>query len=174
MHKFLKYILLSFLILVVNFNSSAQLKLPHLQLIANANYATPSNDAFSDASKAGIGVEAGVGLGYGSTMFMGTLGYQRFGATASNTAGDLNITSIKAGVRQYVLLGRLFLLGNIGTAIQSYSGTSTKGSNVIYEFGGGVRLFGLELQLTKSYWQQPINTAASNAFNVKVGFSLKL
>ena len=57
MHKFLKYILLSFLILIVNFNASAQLKLPHLQLIANANYATPSNDAFKDVNKAGIGVE---------------------------------------------------------------------------------------------------------------------
>jgi len=45
---------------------------------------------------------------------------------------------------------------------------------MIYEFGGGVRLLGLELQLTKSYWQQPINVAASNAFNVKVGFSFKL
>ncbi len=174
MHKFLKYILLSFLILVVNSNVSAQLKLPHLQLIANANYATPSNDAFNNSNKAGIGVEAGAGLGYGSTMVMGTLGYQRFGASASNLAGDLNVTSIKAGLRQYVLLGRLFLMGNIGTAIQSYSDASTNGSNMIYEFGGGVRLFGLELQLTKSYWQQPINTAASNAFNVKVGFSLKL
>ena len=71
-------------------------------------------------------------------------------------------------------MGRLFLLGNVGTAIQSYTGTSTKGTNLIYEFGGGVRLFGLELQLTKSYWQQPINSTASNAFNVKVGFSLKL
>ncbi len=174
MYKFLKYIILSFIILVVNFNSSAQLKLPHLQLIANANYATPANDAFTDVNKAGLGVEAGAGLGYGSTMFMATLGYQRFGASTTNLAGDLNVTSIKAGLRQYILLGRLFLLGNIGTAIQSYSGISTKGSNLIYEFGGGFRLLGLELQLSKSYWQQPINTPASNAFNVKVGFSFKL
>jgi len=120
MHKLLKYAILSFFILVVNFNASAQLKLPHLHLIANANYATPSNDAFSNINKAGIGVEAGAGLGYGSTMFMATLGYQRFGASVSNLDGDLNITSVKAGIRQYVLLGRLFLLGNIGTAIQSY------------------------------------------------------
>jgi len=160
MYKLLKYILLSFIVLIANINASAQFKLPHLQLIANANYATPSNDAFSNINKAGIGVEAGAGLGYGSTMFMGTVGYQRFGASASNLAGDLNVTSVKAGIRQYVFLGRLFILGNIGTAIQSYSGINTKGSNVIYEFGSGVRLFGLELQFTKSFWQQPINVAA--------------
>jgi len=174
MHNFLKYILLSFIVLIVNTKASAQFKLPHLQLIANANYATPSNDAFNNVNKAGLGVEAGAGLGYGSTMFMGIVGYQRFGASATNLAGDLNIMSLKGGIRQYFILGRLFLLGNIGTAIQSYSGVNTKGSNMIYEFGGGVRLFGLEVQLTKSYWQQPIPVAASNAFNVKVGFSLKL
>ncbi len=174
MHNFLKYILLFFIVFIANSTVSAQFKLPHIQLIANANYATPSNDAFNNSNNAGIGVEAGAGLGYGSTMIMGTLGYQRFGASSTNLAGDLNITSVKAGIRQYIFLGRLFALGNIGTAIQSYSGTSTKGSNIIYEFGGGVRLFGFELQLTKSYWQQPIPVAASNAFNVKVGFSFKL
>ena len=174
MYNSLKKIIFVLVILFTVQSGFAQFKLPHLQLILNANYANPTNAAFSDLSKGGLGVEAGAGLGFGSTMFIGTAGYQRFGASVSNPAGLLNITTLKGGLRQYFLLGRLFVLGNIGTAIQSYTNSSIKGDNLIYEYGGGVRLLGLEVQLTQSHWQQPINVAASNAFNVKVGFSFKL
>ena len=174
MYNFSKNIILAFVFLVIAQSSFGQFKLPHLQLILNANYANPSNSSFSDLSKGGIGVEAGAGLGLGSTMFMGTAGYQRFGASVNNPAGSLNVTTLKGGIRQYLLLGRLFVLGNIGTAIQSYSTSGIKGDNLIYEYGGGVRLLGLEVQLTQSHWQQPINVAASSAINVKVGFSFKL
>jgi hypothetical protein len=174
MYNSSKKVILLFVILFLAQSCFAQFKLPHAQLILNANYANPTNTAFSDISNGGLGIEAGAGLGFGSTMFMGTAGYQRFGASANNPAGSLNLTTLKGGIRQYILLGRLFILGNIGTAIQSYSSSSIKGDNLIYEYGGGVRLFGLEVQLTQSHWQQPINVAASSAFNVKVGFSIKL
>ena len=174
MYNSAKKTILLFVILFLAQSSFAQFKLPHLQLILNANYAPPTNSSFSNVNNAGIGAEAGAGLGYGSTMFMGTVGYQHFGASSNNPAGSLNVTTLKGGIRQYIFLGRLFLLGNIGTAIQSYSSSSIKGNELIYEYGGGVRLFGLEVQLTQSHWQQPINVAASSAFNVKVGFSFKL
>ncbi len=174
MYNSSKNIILVFVFLLIAQSSFAQFKLPHLQLILNANYATPTSSTFGDLNNGGIGVEAGAGLGFGSTMFMGTAGYQRFGASVVNPSGSLNLTTLKGGIRQYFLLGRLFVLGNIGTAIQSYSTTSIKGNNVIYEYGGGARLLGLELQLTQSHWQQPLNVAASSAFNVKVGFSFKL
>lgn len=174
MHNSSKNIILVVVFLLIAQSSFAQFKLPHLQLILNANYATPTSSSFSDINNGGIGIEAGAGLGFGSTMFMGTAGYQRFGASANNPAGSLNVTTLKGGIRQYLLLGRLFVLGNIGTAIQSYSTSGVKGDNLIYEYGGGVRLFGLEVQLTQSHWQQPINVAASSAFNVKIGFSFKL
>jgi hypothetical protein len=174
MYNSLKKIIFVFVLLFIGETGFAQFKLPHVQLILNANYANPSNSSFSDLSKGGLGIEAGAGLGLGSTMFMGTAGYQRFGASVNNPAGSLNITTLKGGIRQYMLLGRLFVLGNIGTAIQSYASSGIKGDNLIYEYGGGVRLFGLEVQLTQSHWQQPINVAASRAFNIKVGFSFKL
>ena len=174
MYKFSKYIIASALILFATLNSSAQFKLPHAQIFADLNYATPASAAFKDANNGGIGAEAGVGLGLGSTMLVGTLGYQTFGNILINTAGNLKVTSIKGGVRQYLFLGRLFLLGNLGTAIQSYSKSTIKGSNLVYEFGAGVRLFGLELQATQSSWKQPLLADASNAYNVKLGFSFKL
>lgn len=174
MYNSSKKTILFFVVLFLAQSGFAQFKLPHAQLILNANYANPSNTAFSDVSKGGLGIEAGAGLGFGSTMFMGTAGYQRFGASVNNPAGSLNVTTLKGGIRQYMLLGRLFILGNIGTAIQSYSTSGIKGDNLIFEYGGGVRLLGLEVQLTQSHWQQPINVATSSAFNVKVGFSFKL
>jgi hypothetical protein len=136
-------------------------------------YATPTNSVFKDGYKNGLGVEAGAGLGLGSTMLMGTAGYQAFSNYALNTSGNLRVTSIKAGIRQYILLGHLFLLGNMGTAIQSYSNNGATASNFIYEYGAGFRFIGLELQLTQTQWQQPL-PVTSNAFNVKLGFSFKL
>ncbi len=174
MHISSKNFILAFVFLLIAQTSFAQFKLPHMQLILNANYATPTSSSFSDFNNGGLGIEAGAGLGLGSTMFMATAGYQRFGASVSNPAGSLNIATLKGGIRQYFLLGRLFVLGNVGTALQSYSTSGVKGDNLMYEYGGGVRLLGLEVQLTQSHWQQPINVAASSAFNVKVGFSFKL
>ena len=118
-------------------------------------------------------MEAGAGIGLGSTMIMGTAGYEAYSNYVLNTAGNLKVTSIKAGIRQYIFLGHLFLLGNMGTAIQSYSNNSATASNFIYEYGAGIRLIGLELQVTQTHWEQPL-PVSSNSFNVKLGFSFKL
>jgi hypothetical protein len=173
MYKKLKFLIVAVVILFAGTTTFAQ-HLPKFQIIANLNYATPTSSAFKDYSNGGIGAEAGAGLGFKNTMLMGTLGYQTFGNTSANPAGNLKITTIKAGLRQYFLRSHLFALGNIGSAIQNYSSSTVSGSNVIYEFGAGVRLFGIEVQLTQSSWQQPIALPTSKAFNVKVGFSFKI
>jgi hypothetical protein len=154
-------------------NSSAQFKLPHTQIFANINYATPASSSFKDANNGGIGAELGAGLGLGSTMLLGTAGYQTFGNTLNNLAGNLHMMSLKGGLRHYFLLGRIFVMGNIGTAIQSYSKSTISGNNLQTEFGAGFRLFGLEIQATQSSWQQPLAVAASNAYNIKFGYSFK-
>jgi hypothetical protein len=173
MNKLSKYLLVCIVILFAATNSSAQFKLPHLQIVGMGVYSTPTGNAFKDGFKSGLGVEAGAGIGLGSTMLMGTAGYQTYGSNTANTSGTLKVTSFKAGLRQYIFLGRLFLLGNLGTAIQSYASNSATGSKFIYEYGAGVRLFGLELQATQTHWDQPL-PITSNAFNVKLGFSFKL
>ncbi len=175
MYKNTKYILTVLVMLFVAGKTSAQFKLPHAQIFANLNYATPTNTAFKNAYKAGFGGEAGGGLGLGSTMLVGTLGYQTFKNTSSNTAGNLKMTTIKAGIRQYVFLGRIFLLGNLGNVKTSYSNSGLSANGLIYEYGAGVRFFGLELQATQTGWNQPIPAVdASRAFNVKLGFSFKI
>jgi hypothetical protein len=173
MYKKLKFLIVVLVILFSVSKTYAQ-RLPKFQIIANLNYATPTSSAFKDYNNGGIGAEAGAGIGLGNTMLMGTLGYQTFGNSTSNPAGNLKITTIKGGIRQYFLRSHLFVLGNIGSAIQNYSSSAVSGSNVIYEFGGGVKLFGLELQFTQSSWQQPIAVPTSKAFNVKLGFSFKI
>ena len=97
-----------------------------------------------------------------------------FGNTLNNPAGNLHITSLKGGLRHYFLLGRIFLMGNLGTAIQSYSKSAISGNNLLTEFGAGFRLFGLEIQATQSSWKQPIDAPAPNAYNIKFGYSFKL
>ena len=174
MYKLSKYLLVCIVILFSATNSSAQFKLPHFQLVGMGVYSTPTNSDFKDRFKSGLGIEAGAGFGLGSTMLMGTAGYQTYGNNAPlNIASTLKVTSLKAGLRQYFFLGHLFLLGNLGTAIQSYSSDPATGSKFLYEFGAGVRLFGLEVQATQSHWDQPL-PITSNAFNVKLGFSFKL
>ena len=173
MYKLSKYLLVGLGFLFATLNSSAQFKLPHVQLIGMGVYSTPTNTAFKNGYKNGLGVEAGAGIGLGSTMIMGTAGYEAFNNYQLNTLGNLRVTSLKAGIRQYIFLGRLFLLGNVGSAIQSYSNNAATASNFIYEYGAGLRMIGLELQLTQSHWKQPLTTA-SNTFNVKLGFSFKL
>lgn len=173
MYKLSKYLLVCIGFLFAATNSYAQFKLPYLQLVGMGVYSTPTNSAFKDGFKSGLGVEAGAGLGLGSTMLMGTVGYQTYSNNGLNTSGNLRVTSIKAGIRQYIFLGHLFLLGNLGNAMQSYSSNGAKSSNFIYEYGAGFRLFGLELQATQTHWEQPL-PFTSNAFNVKLGFSFKL
>jgi hypothetical protein len=173
MYKLSKYLLVCVGILFAATNTSAQFKLPHLQLVGMGVYSTPTNSAFKDGYKNGLGVEAGAGLGLGSTMLMGTIGYEAFNNAVLNTTGNLKVTSLKAGIRQYIFLGHLFLLGNMGTAIQSYSNNGATASNFIYEYGAGIRLVGLEFQLSQTHWEQPLSIK-SNSFNVKMGFSFKL
>ena len=72
MYKNTKYTLTLLVMLFVAGTASAQFKLPHAQIFANLNYATPSNTAFKDAYKAGFGGEAGGGLGLGSTCLLYT------------------------------------------------------------------------------------------------------
>jgi hypothetical protein len=175
MYKNTKYILTLMVMLFVAGKSSAQFKLPHAQIFANLNYATPTNSVFKDAYKAGYGGEVGGGLGLGSTMLVGTLGYQTFNNTNSNVAGNLRMTTIKAGIRQYIFLGKIFLLGNLGSAKTTYSNVGTSANSLIFEYGAGVRLFGLELQATQTGWNQPIPAVdVARAFNIKLGFSFKI
>ena len=173
MYKLSKYLVVCLVILFAASNSSAQFKLPHFQIVGMGVYSTPTGNAFKDGFKNGLGIEAGAGIGLGSTMLMGTIGYQSYGNNILNPSGNLKVTSFKAGLRQYLFLGHLFLLGNVGTAIQSYSSDPATGSKFVYEYGAGFRLLGIELQATQTHWDQPL-PIPSNAFNVKLGFSFKL
>ncbi len=174
MFKNTKYVLVVLVMIFIAGKSTAQFKLPHAQIFANLNYETPTNGNFKDAFKAGYGGEAGGGLGFGSTMLVGTLGYQTFDNTNTNLAGNLKMTTIKAGIRQYVFLGKIFFLGNIGNANTAYSISNLSANNLLFEYGAGISLFGLELQATQSGWNQPIPVDASKSFNVKLGFSFKI
>lgn len=97
-----------FLFILTTSKASAQFKLPHFQIFANAIYASPSNDQFKNTYDAGICAEAGAGIGFGNTMLLGTLGYQSFGAKSTNVAGTLKFTSLKWGFSTKPFYGTYF------------------------------------------------------------------
>lgn len=156
----------------------AQFKLPKALIFANVNYASPANEKFNVSNRGAWGGEAGLGLGFGKTLVTGTVGYQVFGVKINNLGGDLQVIPLKAGIRQYVALGKVFFLGNVGTALQSFKDITNnriQTNNLMWEGGVGVKLIGLELQGTYSGWQHPMGTIGNaTMLNVKLGWSFKL
>lgn len=152
------------------------LKRPRVLLFANGAYASPSNDEMKKAYKNGVAVEFGGGIGFGKTMLVGTIGYQAY-SNISNLSGipngTLKVNPLKIGIRQ-TIIGPLFVLGNGGVAIQSYSKSDAKSSNFIYELGGGLKLGLFEFQLTHNSWKQPGASANSSALLFKGGLAFKL
>lgn len=171
-------IIVLFSLICCGYAVNAQFKLPKALLFANVNYASPANEKFNVSNRGAWGGEAGLGLGLGKTLITGTVGYQVFGMKVNNLGGDLQVIPLKAGIRQYVALGKVFFLGNVGTAFQSFDNTSNtriKTNNFMWEGGVGVKLIGLELQGTYSGWQHPMGTIGNaTMLNLKLGWSFKL
>jgi len=172
MTKVPKFLLFAVTFLFFSVCSKAQFKLPKVLAFGNFTYANPAGD-FKNNYNNGTGFEIGGGLGFGKTLITASTGSIKYQAVSSNALGDLKVTPIKVGIRQYLLLG-LFINGDVGYAIQSYSNNSATASNFLYEIGGGVKLLGLiELGVAYTGWQTPASTNA-NALLLKAGLAIKL
>lgn len=150
------------------------LKRPRALVFGNLAYASPAGSGLDANYSAGVAGEFGGGLGFGKTIFTGSIGYQLFSSRPGVAAGNLRIVPIKLGVRRY-LLGSIFLQVHGGIATQSYAHSGTRGSSFVYELGGGWKLLKmLEVQLTTNSWKQPASFSRSNAWLLKAGWSLRL
>ncbi len=161
---------------VVAFTSVAKAQAPKALVYGNFTITTPQGTDFTKNFGSGSGFEIGGGIGIGKTMIIGSAGYVNYLATTNNTTlGDLNVIPIKVGLRRY-LVGKLFINGQIGTAIQSYKTTSATGSKFLYEVGAGVKIIHLiEVGVAYTGYQSAITpTINYNSLLFKVGFSVKL
>ncbi len=172
MTKVPKFLLFAVTFLFFSVSGMAQFKLPKVLAFGNFTYANPTGDLKNNYNN-GTGFEIGAGLGFGKTLLTASTGSMKYQSVAINALGDLKVTPIKVGIRQYLLLG-LFLNGDVGYAIQSYSKSSTTASNFLYEVGGGIKFLGIiELGVAYTGWQTPASTNAG-AILFKGGLAIKL
>ncbi len=94
----------------------------------------------------GAGGEIYGGVGWGKTFALATIGYKIYAENSSVVRPTLYVIPIKIGVIQLLLMKRLFVQGDVGTASIKVKGGDSR-SAFIYDIGAGVRLAGLELGL---------------------------
>lgn len=167
-----------FLLVFLLINASTSLlnaQAPKALVYGNFTFTSPLGTDFTKSFAKGSGFEIGGGYAIGKTVIIGSTGYVNYlAATNTTTYGDLNVIPIKFGVRRY-LVGKLFVNGQIGTAIESYSKGNVSGSNFLYEVGAGVKIIRLiEVGAAyTSYQSAATPTINYNSLLFKVGFSVK-
>jgi hypothetical protein len=160
----------SYFVLLSAINSSAQLKKPGIIAGGNVLYAMPSG-SFHETHSYGYGAEAFAGASLGKTYFVGTIGVSNYKAF-NDRDGDIRYTPIKAGVRRYFLLKKIFVNADAGLGLVKNKATNKAESRILRGVGAGVRLFGLEGSLYYDGWKSLNSSGFSNSVNVKVGFSI--
>ena len=176
MKKIFLHPLLCFsLILFLASTCCAQLgivKRPKLALGANFIYAMPQGK-FSDAYKFGVGGEVYGGVGLGSTYLLASIGIT--GYQGQSNVSTLTAVPIKAGLKKYFLLKKIFLNGDVGVSTIKVSNSSA--STFTAGFGAGVRLLGLEAALYYNTFKNNVGystTGYSNNLQAKIGWGLSL
>ncbi len=169
MHKIISLFIISIAIVFV-----ANAQAPKTLVYGNFTIATPQSTDFAKAYNAGNGIEIGGGIGIGKTLLIGSTGYIQYQAQSVNTLGDLKVIPIKVGLRRY-LVGKLFVNGQVGAAIESYGKSSSTGTKFLYEVGTGVKILHLvEVGLGyTSYQSAAVPNSNYNSLLFKVGFSIK-
>jgi len=151
--------------------ANAQFKLPKVLLAVHVMYNAPGSTNFKNAYNGGVGGEAQVGLGFGSTLLTGTLGYGYY--DGKDGIPNITYTPMELGLRQYFLMGKLFINGNAGVAMVKPKGGSSS-SNFMAEGGAGVKLLGIEFIANYGGWKNKDADGWAAAWMFKAGYSIKL
>ena len=150
-------------------NVYAQKWKPGFTVGGNLIYSMPSGD-FANAYKYGGGGEIFGGIGLGKTYLIATAGASAY--RPEGNQGTLTYVPVKIGLKQYFLLNKLFLNGDIGTA--SIKVRDVKSNQFTIGLGAGARLLGLEAGLYLASFKNPNAKGYFNSLNAKVGWSFKI
>lgn len=139
-------------------------------LFGHAEYISPMGE-LKDSHKGGVGVEGGVGLGKSKTFFTLTTGYswiKKQNNTAGEATGDLVHSSLKLGIRRYIVLKNVFIKGDVGYAsIKPIEMDVTRHFTAVV--GAGVKFAGFEVLADYT-----TVTAWGSWIGVKAGFAIGL
>ena len=166
------FLLVIFFVLAFQYQAGAQ-KL--IFLFGHVVYSAPVDTYFSHNYSSGLGVEGGVGIGTNRTFLVGTIGYSAFSAYSSNPYGKLSFVPVKAGVRHYLLIGKiLFINADIGIGIIKnglYNGSRFSG-----DVGLGVKLGPLEVMADYDGYANSSSQASgySSWIGIKAGMTFGL
>ncbi len=141
----IKCLIIMVIITGIHYKTTAQ-KL--FYVFAHGRYDAASLDkSGSNNYTAGIGAEAGVGIGANNTFFNGTIGYTNFISTSQNTNGDLRYIPVKAGIRYYLPLPvkLIFINTNAGVGMMKNASDQTTHTSFAADAGAGVKLGALEI-----------------------------
>lgn len=170
MRNMLKSIILAGVLLVAS-SASGQFKKPGFTLGVNAFYASPQGD-LENAYKGGAGGEIKGGVGLGKTYLVATLGVAAFATRSGNNTGTLTVKPIKVGIKQYFLMKRIFVNGDVGVALLKNKNISE--SRFSSDIGAGVRLAGMELSIYYDNWKNISGNDFSNNVQFKAGYNFTL
>lgn len=162
-----------FLLFTICHTANAQFKLPKVLIAAHLEYANPTGTDFSNQYKYGFGGDVEAGVGLGKTLLTGILDYKSFAPHSSFSR--MNVTSVKVGLRQYLLAGLFLNLNGGGATIKQAGNTSTR---FVMEGGAGFKLLGFEVLANYGGFSTPLSVPNGNyfagSFIVKAGFALKI
>ncbi|HEX6915404.1 MAG TPA: hypothetical protein VF145_09190 [Chitinophagaceae bacterium] len=111
----------------------------------HAEYAAPLGDLRSGYAN-GLGVEAGIGLGFKSTFFTATTGYTWLMPQDDNSpAGNLRYQPFKLGVRKYLLRRNIFVKADAGLAGMKSEHSRDGSTHFTAGLGAGLKLATFEV-----------------------------
>lgn len=144
-------------------------------LFAHGLYALPADSYFKHNYNYGLGVEGGAGIGTGRTFLVATVGYTSFTSVSGNSLGNASYVPLKAGIRHYLLVGKILFLhadGGVGFIKNNVVNSSRFSGDI----GLGVKLGPVEVLadydgFTRSSSE---NTGYSSWIGIKAGFRFGL
>lgn len=166
----MKQVITLFLVAALACGSATLVKAQRLVFIyGHGQYNLPVSDNMSNAYQYGLGAQAGVGVGLGSSFFVGTLGYQNF--KGNNGIPNLQLTTAKLGIRKTMLLKRVFVQLNGGYGNLKAKGASSTDGVFVGDIVIGAKLAGIELSGSYEGFSQ---NGWNSWFGLKAGFHFGL
>jgi len=167
------FITLSVTCIAIGSYAQAKIKRPHVLIGANVSYSNPQSN-FANTYKFGVGGEIFGGIGAGKTYLVVTLGTAKFMGQKENPYGNLTYNPVKIGLRQFLILNKIFVSGDVGTAYLKDKTMSNSVSRLSADVGAGVRLLGLEGGIYYNGWKSVHTGGFSGNVQVKLGWSITL
>jgi hypothetical protein len=173
--KFMKkYFILSavLLSLISSLHTTAQKRNANLFFGGNLVLSNPTGN-FSDAYRTGFGIEGMGGVKLTDNLYgLATLGYLSYNNENDNPYGNINVTSLKGGLRYYAG-EKFFIAGNAGFGFARDEVEPKSYSRFIGDVGAGAHFGLVQAGLFYEGRKKIFSDGFANSVQLKVGIALR-